>query len=96
MEQYLRAFVNLSQDDWVNWLPLAEFALNNRDTEPTGVSPFFADCGRNMRSLPPKSPPPSLNDRAPAPVRLLREDAKAFAEDMRKLHKELNEELTWI
>ncbi|CAD0046480.1 unnamed protein product [Aureobasidium pullulans] len=49
MEQYLRAFVNLSQDDWVNWLPLAEFALNNRDTEPTGVSPFFADCGRNMR-----------------------------------------------
>jgi hypothetical protein len=29
MEQYLWVFVNHPQDDWVQWLPLAEFAANN-------------------------------------------------------------------
>ena len=98
MEQYPRTSVNLSQDDWASWLPLAGIALNNRDTEPTGVSPFFADRRRNMRSLSPdqRAPSPSSSDRAPAPVRLLREDVRAFANDMRKLHQKLNEGLTWI
>lgn len=75
-------------------MPLAEFILNNRDTEPTSISPFFADYRRNIRSLPLGVLSHLLNDRAPSPVRLLREDARAFAKDMRKLYKELNEELT--
>jgi transposase InsO family protein len=33
MEQCLRVFVNHQQDDWVQWLPLAEFAANNRVSE---------------------------------------------------------------
>jgi hypothetical protein len=96
MEQYLRAFVNLAQDDWVKWLPLAEFALNNRDTEPTGISPFFADCGRNMRTAPVTRAPTSHDSRVPAPVRLSKEQAQLFADDMTKLHTALNEELTLI
>jgi hypothetical protein len=29
MEQYLRAHVNYLQDDWAEWLLLAEFTANN-------------------------------------------------------------------
>ena len=30
VEQYLRLFINHRQDDWVEWLSLAEFSYNNR------------------------------------------------------------------
>jgi len=29
LEQYLHFFVNERQDDWDEWLPMAEFAYNN-------------------------------------------------------------------
>src|SRR3978361_4553 len=45
MEQYLRAHVNYLQDDWAEWLPFAEFAVNNQASETTAVSPFFANHG---------------------------------------------------
>jgi len=49
MEQYLRVFVNYQQDDWVQWLPLAEFAANNGVSETTKCTPFFAVQGTNPR-----------------------------------------------
>jgi hypothetical protein len=63
MEQYLRAFTNFHQDDWVDWLPLAEFATNNVVSETTGVSPFFANYGFNPRlGIEPTGPcPPNLS-----------------------------------
>ena len=49
MEQYLRAFVNYFQDDWLEWLPLAEFVGNNTESETTKVTPFFANKGFHPR-----------------------------------------------
>jgi len=49
MEQYLRIFVNHQQDDWVQWLPLAEFAANNGLSESTKCTPFFAVQGVDRR-----------------------------------------------
>ena len=49
MEQYLHAHVNYLQDDWTNYLHLAEFAANNQDSETTELSPFFANYGFNPR-----------------------------------------------
>ena len=49
MEQYLRAFVSYQQDDWVKYLPLAEFAANNHASETTAMSPFFANYGFDPR-----------------------------------------------
>ena len=49
MEEYLRLYVNHHQDDWVDWLPLCEFAANNATSETTQVSPFFATFGRDPR-----------------------------------------------
>ena len=45
LEQYLRSYVNQKQDDWVQLLPLAEFAYNSAKSEATGVSPFYANYG---------------------------------------------------
>jgi hypothetical protein len=49
MEQYLRAYVNYQQDNWVWFLPMAEFAANNHISETTSISPFFANYGLNPK-----------------------------------------------
>jgi len=49
MEQYLRPYMNYLQDDWADWLPIAEFASNNHTSESTAVSPFFANLGYDPR-----------------------------------------------
>ena len=47
VETFLRAFVNLRQDDWKEWLPIAEFALNNRVSSTTGYSAFYLNHGQH-------------------------------------------------
>ena len=47
IEQYLRLFTSYRQDDWVEYLPMAEFAYNNSKHSSTGVSPFYANLGYN-------------------------------------------------
>ena len=49
LEQHLRAYVSYLQDDWVDWLPLAEFSANSLFSETTGMSPFFANYGFHPR-----------------------------------------------
>ena len=49
LEQYLRAYINYQQDDWVEWLRMAEFAYNNSIHASTGVTPFFAMHGFHPR-----------------------------------------------
>ena len=45
LEQYLRSYINYQQDDWVKWLPLAEFAYNNSFHQTIGGTPFFMEYG---------------------------------------------------
>ena len=49
MEEYLHLYVNHHQDDWVDWLPLCNFAANNATSETIQVSPFFTTFGRDFR-----------------------------------------------
>ena len=49
MEQYLHHYVNHRQDDWVELLPMAQFAYNDQQHSVTGMTPFFANYGRNPR-----------------------------------------------
>lgn len=43
--------VNHAQDDWVDWLPATELALNGRESASTGVSPFFLSHGYHLEPL---------------------------------------------
>jgi len=49
LEQYLRCFINYHQDDWVDLLPIAEFAYNNTFQESIHQTPFFANYGHHPR-----------------------------------------------
>ena len=41
LEDYLRMYVLHRQDDWVQWLLLAEFAYNNKKSSTTEHLPFY-------------------------------------------------------
>jgi hypothetical protein len=64
LKQYLKTYMNFRQNNWVDWLPLAEFALNNAVSEITGFSFFFANYGFNSK-LGFESRPPYLPDKIP-------------------------------
>ncbi|SMY27936.1 unnamed protein product [Zymoseptoria tritici ST99CH_1A5] len=91
METYLRSFVSYRQNDWVDWLPMAEFAANNHVSESTGVSPFFANTGRNPRftDMDTELDMPLL----PTRQRISAEQANAFARTMAELHGHLRQQL---
>src|SRR6266478_386894 len=49
IEAYLRVFVSHRQDDWANWLPLAEFTYNNKVHAATHQTPFKLNAGQHPR-----------------------------------------------
>ena len=49
VEQFLRLFVNQRQDDWYDWISIAEFAYNDRVHASTQASLFMLDAGQNPR-----------------------------------------------
>ena len=51
IEQYLRCFINYHQDNWIDLLPLAEFAYNNTIQDSTKQTPFFANYGHHPRLI---------------------------------------------
>jgi transposase InsO family protein len=47
IEKYLRAFVSYQQDDWTEWLDLAEFAYNDCLHSTTQQTPFYIMHGQH-------------------------------------------------
>ena len=40
IEQYLQIYINHRQEDWAEWLPVAEFSYNDKIHTATGYSVF--------------------------------------------------------
>src|SRR5258708_3042413 len=74
LEQYL-------QDNWVNLLPMAEFAYNNTMNATTGVSPFFANKGYHPEFT------------ADLQVETSLAKAQAFVADLERIQAELKENI---
>jgi hypothetical protein len=84
IEAYLRAFINYMQDDWDEWLDLAEMAWGNSKHSASGVSPFFAEHGYD----------PDTELAVEQPGREISNvDAAAYANFMAELHNILSENL---
>jgi len=49
LEQYLRVFIDYRQEQWPDWLGMAEFAYNNKIHAATKTSPFKANYGQDLR-----------------------------------------------
>ena len=76
IEQYLRIFVDYLQDDWKEWLPLGEFAINNSVHAATKQTPFFVNYGQH--------PWTGLDVRK----EVHNESAQQFADRMKKVHED--------
>jgi hypothetical protein len=46
LEDYLRHYISPSQDDWDEWLPQAEFSVNNAWQESIKNTPFMLNFGQ--------------------------------------------------
>src|SRR6266481_3224686 len=49
IEVYLQVFVSHRQDDWADWLPLVEFAYNNKVHSATRWTLFELNTGQHLR-----------------------------------------------
>jgi len=49
LEQYLQFFIEHRQKDWLEWLAVAEFVVDNKVHTVTKVSPFMANYGKELR-----------------------------------------------
>jgi transposase InsO family protein len=58
LEAYLREYCSYEQDDWMELLPLAEYAYNNSFSTATGLSPFYANYGYHARTNSPTAEAP--------------------------------------
>jgi hypothetical protein len=85
LEQHLRAYVSYMQDDWLDWLPLAEFAANSMFSETIGLSPFFANYGFHPRL--------GVEPIKPIDMPATRQ-ASAFADQMSAIQDHLREQTT--
>jgi len=85
MEQYLRAFCNYEQDNWVELFPLAKFAYNNSLHHPTCMTPFWANYHYH----------PSIQFKPPKVTSNLRTEirADAMAAGLEETHRLLKENL---
>jgi len=47
VEQYLRIFINYQQDNWKDWLSIAEFSHNNSIHSAISTTPFLVNTGQH-------------------------------------------------
>jgi hypothetical protein len=81
METYLRIYSNQQQDNWVSLLPIAQLAYNNKLSEATGMTPYFANHGRHPNLFTKQFP--SIEAEA----------AMVTAAEIKKIHKQARENL---
>jgi hypothetical protein len=81
LETYLRAYVSYQQDDWVDYLPLAEFSFNSLENSSTKVAPFYANLGFHPTFE------PQITERSTVPA------AENLARSLEQIHTELRAEL---
>jgi hypothetical protein len=82
VKQYLRFYMNYQQDNWVNLLPMAQYAYNDATHEATGETPFFLNSGYETTI----NNEPRM-DEYPADL------AQTSKDNIRQLHQDLQQDL---
>jgi transposase InsO family protein len=81
MKTYLKIYSNTSQNNWVSLLAMAQLSYNNKLSEATGQTPYFANHGKH----------PNLFERTlPSPRA---EAAMKSAEEMKTIHEEMSKKI---
>ena len=87
--KYLRMWGNARQTDWADWLPIAEFSINNRISDVSKVSPFFLNHGQH-----PRTNVTLTRDTANPAANVFAKQMKEMWEDAQSAIKMANEVLT--
>ena len=77
METYFRHYVNFKQNNWVSLLPITQLAYNNKKSNTTGLTPFFANHGNHPELFHAPKPGPNAYR------------TMVTASDMTKLHEKM-------
>lgn len=85
LEQYLRCYLNYVQDNWVELLPLAQFAYNSSKASATQESPFYANYGYEPTAY--KEPIPSTS---------LAQKGILKADQLKALHEQLRLDVEFV
>ncbi len=82
IEAYIQVFVSHFQDDWVDWLPLAEFTYNNHVHSATHCTPIELDSSQHpqMGLEPTQNSPVEATDNFSWQMFQMQEEAKATLE----------------
>jgi hypothetical protein len=81
MKTYLRIYCNQKQNNWVTLLPMAQLAYNNKTSESTGQTPFYANHGKH----------PNLFTRTIPCIKA--EAAMKTVEELQEIHEKLRDNL---
>jgi len=93
LKQFLRSYVNYNQDDWVEFLPSAEFETNSAVNESTRLSPFEATKGYVPKAG--FEPPAPIAHRLPHKHKTDAQKADALVKRVLSMQAELKEQLKW-
>jgi hypothetical protein len=92
-ERFIRVYTSYQQDDWDEWLPEAEAAMNSNPSATTGVSPFMGSNGYDPQMAfdlqPDPIPLPPANSRDAKE----RQRAERFAKEIGKRSQFLMEQI---
>lgn len=83
MITYLRLYSNQNQDNWVLLLPMAQLVYNNKQSETTGETPYFANHGRH----------PQLFEKTYPITTTRAEMAERSAKQLKEIHEQLKENM---
>lgn len=85
LEQYLRHYLNYKQNNWVELLPIAQYAYNSAVSESTGFTPYQANYGFTPTIM--NEP---RTDERPAQTALER------SKELKEIHEQLTQDLQFI
>ena len=77
MEIYFKHYVNFKENNWVSFLPITQLAHNNKKSNTTRLTPFFANYGKHPELFHAPKPGPNAHK------------AMVTASDMTKLHEKM-------
>jgi hypothetical protein len=83
LEQYLRCYVNYRQNNWVELLPIAQYAYNSAVTESTKMSPYMANYGFEPQVFYEPMPAKQMNQTAKFRITQMKEIQRQLTQDLR-------------
>lgn len=90
---YLRCYVNYTQNDWADWLPIAQLAANNRENSTTGIAPNMATKGYlTNNGINPDIP---VQPHLPPEMKLADLNAESRTARMQEIMQVMKENMAW-